>query len=206
MDISIPRPDGLSHLDHLMTRIADRQDRTAFAELFRLLAPKVKAYLVRWTGNPGLAEEIAQEAMLAVWRRAGTFDPARATMTTWVFTIARNRCIDHMREETRPLLDEHDPSLWPDTPETGDEAVEKIEQQHHLQLALSTLPPEQAELIRMAYYQGKAHGDIAVERSLPLGTVKSRLRSALARLRQTIDDGLRPQLPPAPAVRRRMPA
>jgi RNA polymerase sigma-70 factor (ECF subfamily) len=188
MDIATSRPEGTAHLHYLMTRVSGTRDRTAFAELFELMAPKVKAYLARMTGDPAMAEDVTQETMLTVWRRADSFDPSRATMTTWVFTIARNRCIDRLRQTSAPHFDMHDPMLQPEAPENGEEAIERTQQQHRLLVALKTLPTEQADLIHMAYYQGKAHSDIATERSLPLGTVKSRLRLAMSRLRRAFDE------------------
>jgi RNA polymerase sigma-70 factor (ECF subfamily) len=171
--------------------VAERQDRAAFAALFRHFAPRLKTYLMRLGAEAGQAEELAQEAMIMVWRRAETFDPAQASVATWVFRIARNKRIDALRRERRPELDPHDPCLRPD-PEMGAERLlERGQDDERVRAALDSLPDEQAEVVRMAYFEDKAHGAIAEETELPLGTVKSRLRLAMGRLRQALrEDGV----------------
>ncbi len=173
-------------LEQLLQAVAERQDRHAFAALFRHFAPRLKAYLMRLGAEPGAAEELAQEAMIMVWRRAATFDPGQASVATWVFRIARNKRIDALRRERRPELDPDDPCLHPDPAPSADGAVERVQSDERVRAALKTLPAEQAEVVRMAYFEEKAHGTIAEETELPLGTVKSRLRLAMGRLRQAL--------------------
>jgi len=176
----------------LIAAVGTARDRAAFAELFGHFAPRIKAYLIRCGAEPAQAEELAQEAMIMVWRRAGTFDAAKATASTWVFTIARNKRIDALRRERRPQVDPDDPApapaLVPAGPAAADQAVEAAQQAARLSQAIAALPEEQAALIRMAYFEDKAHGQIAAETALPLGTVKSRLRLALARLRRVLGE------------------
>ena len=133
-----------------------------------------------------------QEVMLLVWRRAETYDPAQASASTWVFTIARNKRIDALRREHRPEIDPDDPALVPalvpERPDSADRRVELRESTSRLRAALKELPAEQAELLRLAYFEDKPHSAISAERGLPLGTVKSRLRLAVERLRKALRD------------------
>jgi len=175
-------------LAKLMRRIANEADKTAFAQLFGIIAPKLKGYLMRLGADDGTAEELVQDVMLTIWRRARDFDPARASVTTWVYTIARNRRIDRLRREKRPDLDPNEPLLTNEPEQAADAAIELREQEARLRQALKTLPKEQADLLFMAFYEDKAHTGIAIERDLPLGTVKSRLRLALQRLRKALSD------------------
>jgi len=175
-------------LAELMRRIAAEADKAAFAQLFGIIAPKLKGYLMRLGADDGTAEELVQDVMLTIWRRARDFDPARASVTTWVYTIARNRRIDRLRREKRPDLDPNEPILCNEPEQAADSAIELREQEARLRVALETLPKEQADLLFMAFYEDKAHTGIALERNLPLGTVKSRLRLALQRLRKALSD------------------
>ena len=123
-----------------------------------------------------------------VWRRAETFDPAQAGASTWIFTIARNKRIDRLRRDGRPLPDMTDPAIIPEQPEMGDQAVSRREDEDKIKAALKKLPEEQAKMIFAAYYEEKSHREIAEDSGLPLGTVKSRIRLALSRLRRQIDE------------------
>lgn len=174
--------------EDLLLSVGREQDKTAFAALFSHFAPRVKAYLRRLGCDGSQAEELAQEVMLLVWRRAETFDPAQATAATWIFTIARNRRIDAIRREQRPEIDPDDPALVPDPIEPADRRVEIRQSNQRLRAALKDLPPEQAELLRMAYFEDKPHSLISSEQGIPLGTVKSRLRLAMERLRKVLRD------------------
>lgn len=180
-------PGAASALD-LMTAIAERRDRNAFAQLYAHFAPRLKAYLMRQGADDGLAEEMAQEAMLTVWHRAGSFDSAKAGVSTWIFTIARNKRIDRLRRERFPEIDPNDPALVPTPPAAADSALAQVQDETRLRQALQSLPPEQAELLHLAFFQDKSHSTIADECSLPLGTVKSRIRLALQRLRNELKD------------------
>ncbi len=182
-------PAGEESAEDLIERVARSGDREAFARLFRRFAPRVKSYLRRLGCDPGQAEELAQETMVMVWRRAASFDRGRAGASTWLFTIARNKRIDALRRERRPELDPDDPALVPDPVPSAETPLLARDRGRRLATALAGLPPEQAELIRLAYFDDQSQSEIAAGRQLPLGTVKSRLRLALARLRRALDDG-----------------
>ena len=170
----------------LVLAIATRRNRGAFVALFHRYAPRLKAWFMR-AGTPAdRAEDLAQETMLAVWRRADSYDPGRAAVSAWIFTIGRNQRIDALRRLARPLPDVDDPSMAPPEPMPPDAALDASQQEARLRVALSDLPAEQAEVIRLAYYEDRPHVEIERVLGIPLGTVKSRLRLALARLRARV--------------------
>ena len=178
----------LSTWDELLVRVGRDRDKSAFAELFDYFAPRVKSFLLRFGTDMSLAEEIAQEAMIMVWRRAETYDPQQSAASTWIFTIARNKRIDRLRRENRPLPDMTDPAVMPESIETGEIQVARMQQEKKIRHALKNLPEEQAKMIFSAYYEEKSHREIAEESGVALGTVKSRIRLALNRLRAQIDE------------------
>lgn len=163
----------------LIRVIATHGDREAFSKLFRHFAPRLKAYVMRSGADAASAEEVAQEAMVQVWRRAATFDPARAAGTSWIFAIARNKRIDLIRRERRPEIEVEDEGTVP----AADAEFDAEENRRALGRALENLPAEQSEILRKAYLEDKSHSDIAAETGLPLGTVKSRARLGLSRMR-----------------------
>lgn len=170
-------------------RVADAQDEAAFAALFRHFAPRVKAFLMKSGANEVQAEECAQEALATVWRKAHLYDPTRASAATWIFTIARNRRIDVIRKQRRP-----EPEDLPWGPQDAPPAADAIalqQEAEQLGRALSTLPDTQRSLILRAFYGDLSHTQIAAETGLPLGTIKSRIRLALDRLRQEMREGPR---------------
>jgi RNA polymerase sigma factor (sigma-70 family) len=168
--------------------VAERRDRTAFIALFDYYAPRVKAYLKRLGATDSQAEDLAQEAMLAVWRKADKYDPAKATVATWVFTIARNLRIDAIRREQRPELDPDDPALAPTATPAPDSFLDTARQQERVRAALTELPKEQARVVALAFYDDKSHGEIAATLGIPLGTVKSRLRLAFHHVRRSLGE------------------
>lgn len=169
--------------DELIVAIGRQQDRSAFAALFAHFAPRVKTYLLRTGSDAVGADELTQEVMLLVWRKAAHYDPAQARAATWIFTIARNKRIDKFRRERHIELSPDDPALAPEPEQLPDHRLETAQQARAISTAISRLPGEQAALLRLAFYESKSHSTIAAEVGLPLGTVKSRLRLALARLR-----------------------
>lgn len=171
----------------LVEAVAARGDRAAFALLFKHFAPKIKGYLIKIGTDRGQAEELTQEVMLTVWRKAATFDRTQASVSTWMFTIARNRRIDAVRREKRPDFDASDPLLLPDEPLPPDERIDVLQREARVADALKTLPKEQADLVREAFYLAKSHSEIAEQTKIPLGTVKSRLRLAFGRLRKALE-------------------
>lgn len=166
-----------------MEAVAARQDREAFGALFAYYGPRVKGYLLRLGAGDALAEELAQEVMITVWRKAALFDRAQASVSTWIFRIARNRRIDAARRLNKPDLDPSEPALLPDTPVSPDEALSAAEQEERVRAVLAELPEEQLSLLQQAFYEGLSHRDIAERTGLPLGTVKSRIRLAFAKMR-----------------------
>lgn len=188
-DTRTPMADAPPSLENLLVAVGRDQDRLAFGALFGHFAPRLKTYLRRLGCDSGAAEEIVQEVMLLVWRRAETYDPRQASASTWMFTIARNKRVDSLRREQRPEIDPNDPALTPDPAvEAADHRVEVRESNARLRAALKELPPEQAELLRMAYFEDKPHSLISAEHGIPLGTVKSRLRLAMDRLRRALHE------------------
>ncbi len=167
-------------------RVAEFRARAAFAQLFGHFAPRLKGYLIRLGCEVGTAEELVQEVMLTVWRRAESFDAAQAGVSTWIYTIARNRRIDRLRSERHPTFDPDDPLLVPDEAENAEQGIETAQREHSLRSAIGRLPKEQAELLHMAFFEDRPHSGIAAATRLPLGTVKSRIRLALARLRREL--------------------
>ena len=168
----------------LLLAVRDRQDRAAFALLFRHFAPRVKGFLMKSGATAALAEECAQDVMATLWHKAHLFDPARASVATWVFTIARNRRIDALRRAARP---EPEDLPWGPEEEPDQQAImELAEDTRRLGDAIARLPEKQRELIEKAYFGELTHSEIASETGLPLGTIKSRIRLALDRLRQSL--------------------
>jgi RNA polymerase sigma-70 factor (ECF subfamily) len=164
--------------------VRDAKDKAAFAELFAYFAPRVKSFLMKSGASPDLAEECAQEVMVTLWNKAHLFDPAKASVSTWIFTIARNRRIDLLRKQKRP-----EPEDLPWGPEAEPEQAEAMglqQETEQLGQALAALPAEQRKLIERAYFGELSHSEIAAETGLPLGTIKSRIRLALERLRHTM--------------------
>ena len=180
MNADPQRADWAGHI----RRISKAKDQLAFAELFDHFAPRIKAFLMKSGAAESLAEECTQEAMATVWRKAEMFDPTRASAATWIFTIARNRKIDILRKERRP---EPEDLPWGPESEPDQEAVISLQQDcEKLSAALTALPEKQRELVEKAYFGDLSHSQIAAETGLPLGTIKSRIRLALDRLRHAM--------------------
>ena len=166
-----------------LDQVARDKDKAAFATLFEWYAPRLKSVMLRQGAEQMLADELVQEAMLAVRRKSHLFDPDKSAPSTWIFTIARNLRIDKIRKENRPELDPDDPMLLPTSEKLADEIVEEIDRQRLVQECLATLPSEQQEVVAMSFMEGLVHSEIAERLDLPLGTVKSRLRLSFEKLR-----------------------
>lgn len=172
----------------LLGAVATRQDRNAFAELFAYYAPRVKSYLLRLGADNALAEEIVQDVMVTVWRKAGLFDRAQASASTWIFRIARNRRIDLFRRSKRPELDPEEEMVLPSGVEAPDARVEAMETEARVRAAMKDLPEEQVLLLKLAFYEGLSHSEIAAKLGAPLGTVKSRIRLAFVKMKARLGD------------------
>jgi RNA polymerase sigma factor (sigma-70 family) len=175
-------------LGNLMEAVRVDRDPTAFADLFHHLAPRIKRLQVMHGASRAAAEDLAQEAMLAVWRHAETFDARRASVTTWTTRIARNKQIDLLRAASRrpdspwaPTAEDM-PADDPD-PELG---LHREQSGAIVRRAVQRLPRAQEQVLHKAFAEAKSHREIAAELGLPLGTVKSRIRIALAHLRATL--------------------
>lgn len=167
--------------------IAEQNDRTAFAALFAFYAPRLRAFLRRSRLDDTIIEELIQDVMLTVWRRAASYNPDRAAVSTWIFTIARNRRIDRLRKAARPEPEPDTPGVRPSPTTSPDDAAAAARRAERLRSALQTLPEEQAVILRRMYFDGISQRDIARELDVPVGTVKSRVRLAMKRLRETLD-------------------
>lgn len=168
--------------------IAATRDMASFEALFREFGPRIRAYLLKLTRDGQAAEDLMQETMLAVWRKAGQFDPTRGQASAWIFTIARNTWIDAWRKQKRPALDPDDPALVPAAEADAPTLLELKQSGAALHEALKALPEEQVELIRLSFFDEASHSTIAARLGLPIGTVKSRIRLAFGRLRAALEE------------------
>lgn len=177
--------DELAH-DRLIEAVALRRDREAFARLFEHFAPRLKAWLMKSGATAAAAEDFAQDAMLTVWRKAELFDSRKARAATWIFTIARNRRLDMLRRDARALPT---PEIEPTADETmrPDAILAMADDARRVREALSRLNPDQVEVLRQAFFMDSPHSEIARRLDLPLGTVKSRIRNAMIKLRTILE-------------------
>lgn len=171
----------------LAARVATARDRAAFAELYDYFAPRILGYLLRLSMDRGQAEELTQEVMVVLWQKANLFDPAKSSLSTWLFRVARNRRIDAQRRDRSGLIDPDDPFFHPEAAEPADQTVDAAKRDERIRAALTDLPEDQRSLVKLAFFNGLSHSEIAAERNLPLGTVKSRIRLAFARLRKAME-------------------
>jgi len=178
---AVPANDSF---DALLLAVGTQRDRNAFIQLFHHFAPRLKSFLMKGGASPSLAEELVQETMLTVWSRAGDYSPAKASASTWIFTIARNKRIDSLRRARRVEVDVNDAAYIADeNVASPDQNIIESDRTEKIAAVLKTLPPEQASLIHKAFFEDKTHMQIAEETKLPLGTIKSRIRLAMDRLR-----------------------
>ncbi|MEM7461239.1 MAG: sigma-70 family RNA polymerase sigma factor [Pseudomonadota bacterium] len=172
----------------LAGKIANARDTEAFGLLFDHFAPRINAYMRKLRLDTGEAEEVTQEVMFTLWHKAGMFDPSKSNLSTWLFRIARNRRIDHARRDRSGEMDMTDPSLTPEPEPLPDAGIDMVQREALLRSAMSELPAEQFGIVRMAFFLGLSHSQIAEETGLPIGTVKSRIRLAFKRLRSALED------------------
>lgn len=177
--------DALAH-DRLIEAVAQRRDREAFAALFSYFAPRLKAWLIKSGASASAAEDFAQDAMLTVWRKADLFDSRKARAATWIFTIARNRRLDMLRRDARPLPTP-EILLTEGEVQRPDDILSASEDAERVRDALSRLKPDQVEVLRLAFFLDSPHSEIARRLDLPLGTVKSRIRNAMSKLRLILE-------------------
>jgi len=172
----------------LLHRVAASGDIEAFRKLFQSYAPRVKAYMMRQGADANTAEELAQETLLTVWRKASLYSGDKGSATTWIYTIARNLRVDRLRKETAwqplPASVEEQASSDP----APDEQLAEAERRERVQSALRELPGDQSEVVVLSYIEGLSHSEIADRLGLPLGTVKSRMRLAYQKIREALED------------------
>ncbi len=172
----------------LMEAVADHHDTAAYAELFAHYTPRLRAYLVRTGASAGVVEELVQDVMLTAWRKADLYKRTQGGVSTWLYTIARNAFIDHVRREKRPTYDSDDPLLNIASDEDPEDDVNTRLNAVALRSAIKGLSEEQMKVIKLFYFSHKTHTEIAKELDLPLGTVKSRVRLAVEHLRHALSD------------------
>lgn len=175
-------------MSDLLKFVAERGDPAAFQKLFQTYAPRVKAYMMRQGADAAAAEELAQETLLTVWRKAKLYSAEKGSAATWIFTIARNLRIDRLRREIpwQELPAGHDEAPSTDTP--PDEMIAERERGDRVRAALAALPGDQHEVVALSYIEGLSHSEIAGRLRLPLGTVKSRMRLAYLKVREAVED------------------
>lgn len=167
----------------LMLDIAERRDKAAFQGIFDYYAPRVKSFIMRG-GIPEItAEEVAQETLLTVWRKADKYNPALASASTWIFTIARNKKIDRLRKDSRPLPDANDPTFAGPAVETPETTAWHSINAKKIHSALAQLPEDQRKVLTLAFIEENPHVAVSEMLGIPLGTVKSRIRLGLEKLR-----------------------
>jgi|SRR6185312_4632738 len=172
----------------LIGAVAGTRDRAAFGALFSHFAPRVKTFMLRAGANAAQAEELAQETLLTVWRKADRFDSGRATAAAWIFTIARNLRVDRLRREWRDAAGDGEIPEVADEAATPDIRLAGDERNARVRSAMTQLSAEQARVIELSFFQDMPHAEIARALGLPLGTVKSRIRLAMNRLRDLLED------------------
>ena len=181
--VKIPRA-----MSDLLQKVAQARDVEAFRKLFELYGPRVKSYMMRQGADATTAEDLAQETLLTVWRKAQLYSDEKGSATTWIFTIARNLRLDRLRREVswQPLPENRDEEAS-DAPDPEEEVTER-ERRDKVRAVLATLPPDQSEVVMLSYVEGLSHSEIAERLQLPLGTVKSRMRLAYQKVKDAVED------------------
>ncbi len=172
----------------LIVRVAEQKDRKAFAQLFAHFAPRVKTYMLRLGATPQAAEELSQETLLTLWRKAHLFNPQGASASGWIYTIARNLRRDRLRREHHPAETMPDLGLVPEEVAQPDAAFETVDLEARVREAVSRLSDEQKRVVQLSFFEDKPHAEIASDLNIPLGTVKSRIRLAMKHLRSHLGE------------------
>ena len=178
-------PDMLSAL---LRAVGDSRDKKAFSTLFGFFAPRLKSFFLRGGASETMAEEMMQETLLLVWRKAALFNHAIAGASTWIYAIARNQRIDHLRKERRfTQIDAYMLNADEVEEHKGEDEVYATQSEALLSGAMRDLPAEQVEVLRLSFFENHSHSEIAQKLKLPIGTVKSRLRLAFGKLRNSLE-------------------
>ena len=174
-------------LGNYLRDIGVNQDRIAFSNIFRYFAPRLKSFFVKLGCSETQAEEIIQEVMIAVWTKAKTYNNSKSSVSTWIYTIAKNKRIDKIRKEKKHFAVDSDDGLEIPVPSKQEDQILSSEISRKISNILKILPQEQADLIKLSYFYEKTHSDIANDLKLPLGTVKSRIRLALSKMKNLVE-------------------
>ncbi|WP_415885118.1 sigma-70 family RNA polymerase sigma factor [Neptuniibacter sp. QD37_6] len=178
--VAMPQPEATQDWSSLLMSLGETKDKSLFVQLFKHFAPKIKAYIIRLGLVESTAEELMQETMASVWRKAHMYQKSKAAASTWIFTLARNQSIDWMRKQKYPQysLDE-----WHEEADESQDACADVVLSARMQASIDKLPELQAQVIYMSFYEGRSHSEIADRLGIPLGSVKSRIRLASEKLR-----------------------
>ena len=171
----------------MLLALAETKDKAIYIQLYRHFAPKIKAYIIRLGLVETTAEELMQETMLSVWRKADLYSASKAAASTWVFTLARNKSIDWMRKQKYP---EYSLDAWHEEPDDEHNSGEQLVVYDRMAKVISELPADQEQVIYMSFYEGRSHSDISDRLGIPLGSVKSRIRLASQKLKTIWRDGV----------------
>ena len=180
-------PVSNDHLSDCLQDIAENQSKDAFKIIFKYFAPRLKSYLIKLGAIDSQAEEVIQEVMIAVWTKSASYDKTKSSVGTWIYTIARNKRIDKIRKEKRHYLSESDEGLEIPVESTQEKEIFSSEISVKLKNYIDNLPKEQGRLLKLSYFYDKTHADISEELNIPLGTVKSRIRLALTKMRHLVE-------------------
>jgi len=179
--------NSMSH-ESLAMRVAVLRDKRSFAILFSYFGPRLKSFLMRNNLNEELAEDMAQEALIAFWHKAGSYNADKAKFSTWLFRVARNKLIDHQRKHKYPLVNADDHMKDMVAEDKTDGLIKTKQNVNAIKTAMNTLNPAQRKVIELSFFEELSHTQIAEHLSLPLGTVKSRIRMAFTTLRNELGD------------------
>jgi len=178
--------EGL-HFAGLIARVAASKDREAFAGLFDHFGPRVKSFMMRKGASAEQAEDLVQETMIAVWSKSALYVNDRGSVSTWIFTIARNLRIDRLRRERSNQYTDIDDYDAPSNDAGQDEVLGRLQEDSAVAKALAQIPAEQRELLILSYVEDLPQSEIATRLQIPLGTVKSRMRLAYRRMRKMLE-------------------
>lgn len=185
--VTMTQMNSSSDWSDLLQQLSESKDKKLYVQLFRHFAPKVKAYIIRLGLVETTAEELMQETMLAVWKKAHMYNRSKAAASTWIFTLARNQSIDWMRKQKYP---EYSLDDWTEEPQDHPHEGENMVTSDRVEKAISKLPENQAQVLYMSFFEGRSHSDISDRLGIPLGSVKSRIRLASEKLKTMWRDGV----------------
>jgi len=167
--------------------IAESQDIGSFKKIFEYFSPRLKSFLMKSGAEESIAEEIIQETMTIIWTKADYYDPKVASPSTWIYTIARNKKIDILRKSRKAILEDIETAVLPAVEPKTEENIEHDQKFDLIAQQLDSLPKDQLDLLKMNFFEEKSHGEISELTGIPLGTVKSRIRLALEKIRAKLD-------------------